>query len=141
MRVDNEAKACLDQVALDLKQQADAKAVIVGEQNSDEAAKTAKQQKYAMHHKHATVDMFAAQRAVNAKDYLVTEQGIDASRISVATGTTDGQTVENYLVPAGATFSADVTGTTAVDETAVKPQVRKPLPERHPTKKAKAPKQ
>ena len=82
--------------------------------------------------------MFAAQRAVNAKDYLVTEQGIDASRISVATGTTDGQTVEDYLVPAGATFSADVTGTTAVDETAVKPQVRKPLPERHPTKKAKA---
>ena len=141
MRVDNEAKACLDQVALDLKQQADAKAVIVGEQTSDEAAKTAKQQKYAMHHKHATVDMFAAQRAVNAKDYLVTEQGIDASRISVATGTTDGQTVENYLVPAGATFSSDVTGTTAVDETMVKPQVRKPLPERHPTRKAKAPKQ
>jgi hypothetical protein len=32
------------------------------------------------------VDLFAAQRAVNAKDYLVTEQGIDASRISVATG-------------------------------------------------------
>ena len=105
MRVDNEAKACLDQVALDLKQQADAKLVVVGEQTSDEAAKTAKQQKYAEHHKHATVDMFAAQRAVNAKDYLVTEQGIDASRISVATGTTDGQTVENYLVPAGASFS------------------------------------
>ena len=31
MRVDNEAKACLDQVALDLKQQPDAKAVVVGE--------------------------------------------------------------------------------------------------------------
>ena len=75
--------------------------------------------------------MFAAQRAVNAKDYLVTEQGIDASRISVATGTTDGQTVENYLVPAGATFANDVTGTTPVDETAVKPQERKPLAEKH----------
>ncbi len=132
MRVDNEAKACLDQVALDLKQQADSKAVIVGEQNSDEAAKTAKQQKYAMHHKRANVDLFAAQRAVNAKDYLVTEQGIDASRISVATGTTDAQTAENYLVPAGASFASDVTGTTAVDETAVKAQVRKALPERHP---------
>ena len=82
--------------------------------------------------------MFAAQRAVNAKDYLVTEQGIDASRISVATGTTDGQTVENYLVPAGATFGTDVTGTTPVDETAVKPQVRKPLAERHPSKKARS---
>jgi hypothetical protein len=138
LRVDNEAKACLDQVALDLKQQADAKAVVVGEQTADEAAKTAKEQKYAEHHKHATVDQFAAQRAVNAKDYLVTEQGIDASRISAATGTTEGQTEENYLVPTGATFSSDVTGTTPVDETAVKPQMRKPLAERHPKKKAAA---
>jgi calcineurin-like phosphoesterase len=106
--------------------------VVVGESDADENAKTAKEQKYAAHHRHATVDQFAAQRAVNAKDYLVTEQGIDASRISVATGTTtDGQTEENYLVPAGATFSTDVSGTTPVDETAVKPQARKPLPERH----------
>ena len=81
------------------------------------------------------MDLFAAQRAVNAKDYLVTEQGIDASRISVATGTTDGQTVENYLVPSGATFTNDVPGTTPVDETAVKPQERKPLPEKHTAKK------
>jgi hypothetical protein len=72
---------------------------------------------------------------VNAKDYLVTAQGIDASRISVATGMTDGQTEENYLVPAGATFTTDVQGTMPVDETAVKPQARKPLGERH-TKKA-----
>ncbi|MGA9060748.1 MAG: hypothetical protein WB341_03680 [Terracidiphilus sp.] len=136
MRVDNEAKACLDQVALDLKQQTDAKAVVVGEQTADEAAKTAKEQKYAAKHKHAMVDQFAAQRAVNAKDYLVTEQGIDASRISVATGMTEGQTVEDYLVPAGAMFSSDVTGTMPVDETAVKPQMRKPLAERHPKKKA-----
>jgi len=138
MRVDNEAKACLDQVALDLKQQADAKAVLVGEQSSDEAAKEAKQQKYAMHHRHAKVDNYAAQRAVNAKDYLVTEQGIDASRIGVATGSTEGATVENYLVPSGATFASDVTGTTAVDETAVKPQARKPLADRHPMRKKKA---
>jgi hypothetical protein len=131
MRVDNEAKACLDQVALDLKQQADAKAVLVGEQTSDEAAKTAKQQAYAAKHKRAVVDEFAAQRAVNAKDYLVTEQGIDPSRVSVFTGSTEGQTVEDYLVPVGATFSNDVSGTSQVDETAVKPQARKPLPERH----------
>jgi hypothetical protein len=135
-RVDNEAKACLDQVALDLKQQPDAKAVVVGEQSPDEAAKEAKQEAYAAKHKHAKVDNFAAQRAVNAKDYLVTEQGIDASRISVATGSTAGQTVENYLVPAGATFANDVTGTTPVDETMVKPQERKPLPERHHAAKA-----
>jgi hypothetical protein len=130
-RVDNEAKACLDQVALDLKQQTDATAVIVGEQSSDEAAKTAKQQAYAAKHRHAKVDLYAAQRAVNTKDYLVTEQGIDASRISVATGSTEGQTVENYLVPSGATFANDVTGTNPVDETAVKPQERKPLAGMH----------
>ena len=133
-RVDNEAKACLDQVALDLKQQADAKAVVVGESNDKEKATTAKQEKFAEKHKKANVEDFAAQRAVNAKDYLVTEQGIDASRISVATTPTDGQTVQNYLVPAGANFGADITGTTPVDETAVKPEVRKPLPERNHAK-------
>ncbi len=126
-RVDNEAKACLDQVALDLKQQPDAKVVIVADSNEKEKAVEAKQQKRAMHNKHVKVEDDAAQRAVNAKDYLVTEQGIDASRITTATGTADDQSVQNYLVPAGATFTNDVQGTTPVDETAVKPQERKPL--------------
>lgn len=130
-RVDNEAKACLDQVALDLKQQADAKAVLVGESTDTEKAATAKQEEYARRHKRGTVEEFAAQRAVNAKDYLVTEQGIDASRITVVTSPMSGQIVQDYLVPAGADFNADVTGTTPVDETAIKPQARKPLPERH----------
>lgn len=130
-RVDNQAKACLDEVALDLQRQADARAVVVGESNAKEKAATAKQEKYAAKHKKAKVDYFDAQRAVNAKDYLVTEKGIDASRISAATGTTDGQTVEDYLVPAGANFSSDVQGTTPVDESTVKPQVRKPLAQRH----------
>ncbi|MGA3011419.1 MAG: hypothetical protein ABSD72_14265, partial [Terracidiphilus sp.] len=57
--------------------------------------------------------------------YLVTDKGIDASRITVATGTTDAQEVETYLVPAGANFAADVQGTTPVDETMVKAQPRK----------------
>ena len=131
-RVDNEAKACLDEVALDLQRQSDAKAVVVGESDAKEKAKTAKETAIQAKHKHPKPVMDdAAQRAVNTKEYLVTEKGIDASRISVATGTTDGQTVEDYLVPAGATFSADVTGTSPVDETAVKPEVRKPLGERH----------
>jgi hypothetical protein len=56
----------------------------------------------------------------------------------VATGTADEQTVDTYLVPSGATFTADVTGTTPVDEAAVKPQPRKPLGEHHHTKKAAA---
>jgi hypothetical protein len=129
--VDNEAKACLDQVALDLKQQADAKAVVVGESTDAEKAKTAKQQKLAARHKHLKVEDYAAQRAVNAKEYLVTDQGIDASRISAATGSTTGATVEDYIVPAGANFSTDITGTTPVDESTVKPEVRKPLGEKH----------
>ncbi|MGO9338553.1 MAG: hypothetical protein ACLPY1_13715 [Terracidiphilus sp.] len=136
-RVDNEAKACLDEVALDLQRQSDAKAVIVGEADAKEKAKTAKEQAIEAKRKHPKpVIDDAAQRAVNTKEYLVTEKGIDASRISVAVGSTDGQTVEDYLVPSGATFTADVNGTTPVDETAVKPVVRKPLGERHHHKKA-----
>jgi ribosomal protein S11 len=130
-RVDNEAKACLDQVALDLQNQTNATAVVVGESTAKE--KTPPKGRHAKH-----VD-FAAQRAVNTKDYLVKEKGIDASRISVATGTSDTQSVEDYLVPAGATFSTDVTGTTPVDENTVKPESRKPLGERpHGHKKAAA---
>jgi len=136
-RVDNEAKACLDQVALDLKQQTDAKVVVIGESDANEKARTAREEKYAEHHKHAKVEEFAAQRAVNTKDYLVTDQGIDASRIEVVTSPTDGQTVENYLVPAGADASEATNGTTPVDESTVKPEARKPLGERpHHKKKA-----
>jgi hypothetical protein len=93
-----------------------------------------------MKHKHIMVVDSAAERAVNTKEYLVTEKGIDPSRVTVATGTTDGQTVEDYLVPAGASFSVDVMGTTPVDETVVKPVVRKPLGEKphHHMKKAEA---
>lgn len=130
-RVDNEAKACLDQVALDLKQQADAKAVIVGNSNDKEKALEAKQEKRHARNKRAKVENFAAQRAVNAKDYLVTDQGIDASRISVATGTADEQSAQDYLVPAGANFSQDIQGTTPVDESTVKAETRKALPQRH----------
>ncbi len=138
-RVDNEAKACLDQVALSLQNQADSKAVVVGESNAKEKAALEKQQKLEARHRHPkpVIDP-AAERAVNTKDYLVKEKGIDASRISVATSGTDGQKVEDYLVPSGADFSKDVQGTTPVDETTVKPQVRKPLPQRHHHRRAAA---
>lgn len=130
-RVDNEAKACLDEVALDLQNQADAKAVLVGTADAKERARTEKQEAYAAKHKHAKVMDYAAQRAVNAKDYLVTEKGIDASRISTATSTDDSQKVENYLVPSGANFGADIQGTSPVDESTLKPQARKPLGAKH----------
>jgi hypothetical protein len=131
-RVDNEAKACLDEVALDLQKQTDAKAVIVGESNAKEKAAQDKAEKLNAKRKHPKdVENTAAQRAANTKEYLVTDKGIDPSRITVATGTGDDQKVEDYLVPAGANFGSDVQGTTPVDESKVKAQVRKPLPERH----------
>ncbi|HEY6491334.1 MAG: hypothetical protein WCC26_11925 [Terracidiphilus sp.] len=130
-RVDNEAKACLDQVALSLQQQSDAKAVLVGQSDTKEKARTERQQKYATKHKRAKVEDAAAQRAANAKDYLVTEKGIDASRVSIATSTEDGKKVSDYLVPTGANFDSDVQGTTPVDESTVKAQTRKELHQRH----------
>jgi outer membrane protein OmpA-like peptidoglycan-associated protein len=137
-RVDNEAKACLDEVALGLQKQSDAKAVVVGSSDAKEKEKLAKAEKFEAKKKHPKpVEDPAAERAVNAKDYLVTEKGIDAARISVATSRADGQKVEDYLVPSGASFTADVTDTTPVDETAVKVQPRKPLPaKKHHAKKA-----
>jgi outer membrane protein OmpA-like peptidoglycan-associated protein len=137
-RVDNEAKACLDEVALDLQKQTDAKAVVVGNSDAKEKEKLAKEEKAAEKHKHLKVVDPATERAVNTKDYLVTEKGIDASRISVATSTTDEQSAQDYLVPSGATFTADVTGTTPVDESAVKAQPRKALPAKHAHKKVAA---
>jgi outer membrane protein OmpA-like peptidoglycan-associated protein len=131
MRVDNEAKACLDQVALALKQQPDAKAVIVGDSDAKEKTIEAREQKRAAHNHRVKVQNFAAQRAVNAKNYLVEDQGIDASRVTAMTGSGDDQSAQDYLVPAGANFESDVQGTSPVDESEVKPQERKPLPERH----------
>jgi len=136
-RVDNEAKACLDDVALNLQKQPDAKAVVVGASNADEKAKLDKAQKIEAKKKHPkTLVDPAAERAVNTKEYLVKEKGIDASRISVATSVADGQKVEDYLVPTGATFASDVQGTTPVNETAVTPVERKPLAEKKHAKKA-----
>ncbi len=124
-RVDNEAKAALDALAMSLQQQPDAKVVLVG--NATEKEKALPKH----HKKNVKMPDLAAQRAVNVKAYLVTEKGIDASRITVATGTADAQTVIPYLVPAGADFAADVTGTTPVDESTMKAQERKPMSERH----------
>ena len=120
-RVDNEATACLDQVTDAIKNDPSATVVVVGEANAKE--------KMPPKSKHAKVKDLAAERAVNTKDYLVNEEqsGVDASRIAVRTGTEDSQTVQDYLVPAGATFENDVQGTTAVDESAVKTVTRKPI--------------
>jgi hypothetical protein len=130
-RVNNEAKACLDEVALDLQKNPNAKVGLVGTSDAKEKEKTAHEAKLAEHNKHVKVTDEGADRAVNAKEYLVTEKGIDASRVSVATRATDGQSVGDYLVPSGANFTSDVSGTTPVDESTVKAQPIKPLPTGH----------
>jgi outer membrane protein OmpA-like peptidoglycan-associated protein len=95
--VDNEGKACLDEIALNLQRTSDAKLVLVG--NASSAEKGGKK--------------LAADRAVNTRAYLVSEKGIDSSRITVYTGSHDGKTVSTTLIPPGATFNA--AGDTPVD--------------------------
>jgi hypothetical protein len=112
-RVDNEAKACLDDIALALQRSSDAKLALVGNQDSKEQKMAERESKMRHHRPDA-----AAERAVNTKEYLVTDKGIDASRIMIYTGTDDSKTVTSSLVPSGATNPAasDMT----VDESAVK---------------------
>jgi hypothetical protein len=120
-RVDNEAKACLDQVALAMQQHPDWPLIIVGEASSTEVAGPT---------------VLGAERAVNTKEYLTTEKGIDPTRITVVVGSENSKEAEDYLVPTGATFTSDVPNTTPIDENIVKPQERKPLPMRtHPAAK------
>jgi hypothetical protein len=91
IRVDNEAKACLDDIALNLQRSTDAKLALVGNQDAKESATKRKEK-----------TNFAAERAVNTKQYLVNEKGIDPSRILLYTGTDDAKTVTSTLIPAGA---------------------------------------
>ena len=86
-RVDNEAKGCLDDIALTLNQQTDSKLVIVGNASPDEKPEA------------------AAARAMNARQYLTAEKGVDRSRIELRVGDTSGRTTTDVLVPAGATYS------------------------------------
>ena len=112
-----------------LKNDPTATVVVVGESTGTEKAPPKG--------KHAKgPEDFAAERAVNTKDYLVNEEqsGIDASRITVRTGAGDSKSVEDYLVPAGANFDSDVPGTTSVDASGVKVLSRKPIGEVEPKK-------
>jgi outer membrane protein OmpA-like peptidoglycan-associated protein len=109
-RVDNAAKAILDDVALRLQRDADAHAVIVG----NVAAKENKR--------------LAAQRALNSKAYLVKEKGIDPSRIEVRAGSEPGTTADIWIVPAGATFNEQ--GTSPVQEPRPRTSAKKPATKR-----------
>jgi outer membrane protein OmpA-like peptidoglycan-associated protein len=83
--VDNKAKAILDGVALQLQQQADATAVVIGHSDTGERKS------------------LAMLRATNIKNYLV-GKGIDAKRIETRTGANPGSVAEVWIVPAGTTL-------------------------------------
>jgi hypothetical protein len=102
VRVDNEAKGCLDEVALTLNRESSAKLVIVGRHSADEPPDA------------------AAQRDLNVAQYLTQEKGIDPSRIEMRTGGEFNRSVDNILVPAGATFTPG--DTTTFDSNSVKRQ-------------------
>jgi hypothetical protein len=104
VRVDNEAKGCLDEIALTLNRDTTSKLVIVGKHSADE-----------------TPDA-AAQRDLNVAQYLTQEKGIDPSRIELRTSGDPGRSLDNILVPAGATFAPGDTNT--FDSNSVKRQGR-----------------
>ncbi|MFZ0798788.1 MAG: hypothetical protein WCA13_06175 [Terriglobales bacterium] len=122
-RVDNTCKAELDDVALKLQQDPDAKLVVVGNAGPKEKRKN-----------------LAAERALNVKAYISggeAKQNIDPSRIEARTGNAGTATSEQWIVPAGATFpEADTT--TPVDEKKVKaiPDHPKPVAKKKAAKKA-----
>ena len=80
VRVDNEAKGCLENIALALSAQPDARLVIVAHGVSTDRPGA------------------GPQRAVNAKQYLSHDKGIDASWIELRTGMQAGLTVDTSLV-------------------------------------------
>jgi hypothetical protein len=122
-RVDNTCKAELDDVALKLQQDPDAKLVVVGNADPKEKRKN-----------------LAAERALNVKTYISggeAKQNIDASRIEARTGNEGTMTTEQWIVPAGATFPGASTAT-PVDEMKVKavPDHPKPVAKKKAAKKA-----
>jgi hypothetical protein len=120
-RVDNTCKAELDDVALKLQQDPDAKLVVVGNADPKEKRKN-----------------LAAERAVDVKAYISggeAKQNIDPSRIECRTGNEGTMTTQQWIVPAGATFPEAGT-TTPVDEKKVKAIPDHPKPAAKPAKKA-----
>ncbi len=106
--MDNEAKACLDDLALNLQRGTDTRLDLIG----NSMASGAEGQR------------MAAQRAVNAKDYLVSEKGLDPGRISVFVGSDQSNDVTSVLVPSGTALD---TAATPVNEQAVHAEARRPL--------------
>jgi len=86
VRVDNEAKACLDEIALTMQRDAGGRLVIIGSHSSNETPKA------------------GSERASNEKLYLTSEKDIDPQRIELRVGKAGTRTVANVFLPEGATF-------------------------------------
>jgi len=86
VRVDNEAKACLDDIALTMQREPVGRLVIVGNYAPHETQKA------------------GTARASNERQYLTGEKGIDSQRIELRVGKPGGRTAANVFLPAGATF-------------------------------------
>jgi hypothetical protein len=115
VRVDNEAKGCLDDIALELKRDSESVLVVVGKHDPQEKPEA------------------AAERTLNVKQYLTDEKGIDPDRIRVRTGETTGRTVDNVRVPQGAAW--DTGSSTSFDPAQVKRHGQPYAPAPPPAKK------
>jgi len=99
MRVNNEAKACLDDIALEMQRSSDAKLVIIGSHAADEPAD------------------FAAVRSLNVRSYLSHEKRIDDARMELRIEGDGGRNVINVLLVPGAELQEP--GSVSVDASTI----------------------
>ena len=99
-RVDNEGKGCLDDVALALNRNPDAKLLMVGSHATRETNRN------------------AAERAMNAAQYLTDEKGVDPARLDLRIGPDASRAVSIMLIPPGAVVEAGTA--TSFDTSSVK---------------------
>jgi outer membrane protein OmpA-like peptidoglycan-associated protein len=120
-RVDNDCKDVLDKLALRVQQMPNGKVAIVGYTDQEEVV---------------NAEQLGAQRSVNVKYYLTTDEigpKLDPTHLQPYKGGKKGKKTHFYYVPQGMTFSEEESVT--VDETAVQGQSRNAAPA--PSKKAK----
>jgi hypothetical protein len=109
-RVDNDCKDVLDKLALRVQQMPNGKVAIVGYTDQEEVV---------------NAEQLGAQRAVNIKYYLTTDEigpKLDPTRLQPYKGGKKGKKARFYFVPQGATFQEEEAVT--VDETVVQGQSR-----------------
>jgi hypothetical protein len=99
VRVDNEAKACLDDIYLTMNRSTGAKLVIIG------------------NHAPGEPNQSAAERAMNEAQYLTDEKGIDPTRLDLRIGSEGTRSITNMLLPPGAVL--DIGTTTSFDTSSV----------------------